>query len=215
MIKVRSYNPLVYAGVILKKIKFPLIGLALASSITFLAYTYLKRASGGLETVSLLVTARDLSLSQTVNEGDLAAAKFAKGYVPQNAILDDDIKQMIGKKVRFNLKKGDLIALSMFETLDKSSRAEYLQGKKVFYVRQEDFHIIPPSISTEVLVDIIAAGPPAAALLSEVTVVDINRSGGGVKEVALIGLALTDSQIYTLSAKLASEAKLMMVLRPR
>ena len=215
MIKVRSYNPLVYAGVIFQKIKLPLIGLALASSITFLAYTYLKRASGGIETVSLLVAARDLSLSQTVNEGDLAAAKFAKGYVPQNAILNDDIKQVIGKKVRFNLKKGDLVALSMFETLDKNSRTEYLQDKKVFYVRQEDFHIIPPSISTGVSIDVVTSGPPAAALLSGVTVVDIYRSGSGIKEVALIGLALTDNQIYTLSGKLASEVKLMMVLRPR
>lgn len=215
MIKVRSYNPLVYAGVIFKKIKFPLIGLALASSITFLAFTYLKNASGGIETVSLLVAARDLSLSQTVSEEDLAAAKFAKGYVPQNAILDGDIKQVIGKKVRFNLKKGDLIALSMFETLDKNSRTEYLQDKKVFYVRQEDFHIIPPSISTEVSVDIVTAGPPVTILLSRVTIVDVYRSGSGIKEVALIGLALTDSQIYTLVGKLASEAKLMVVLIPR
>ena len=152
------------------RVKYPLIGLALASSITFLAFTYLKKSSGRLETGAFLVATSDLSQAQTISEGDLATANFVKGYIPQNAIPAGDIKQAVGKKVRFNLKKGDMIALSMFETFNKSSRAEYLQGKKVFYVRQEDFHIIPPSISTGSLLDIVTSGFPAVALLSEVPV---------------------------------------------
>lgn len=179
---------------------------------------YVSAARPHLATQEYLVAARDILPGAKIEEGDLAHVAYVQGYTPKNAISVEEKESVVGKYALAAFTPGDVLTPFMLGRTPGGGMGELstrlAPGSALYYLTKQDIHAPPPGVSLHDHVDIYTgAEASGGAALAGVEVVDLGE-GSGDGEYYL-GLALSSSQVQTLTQLLSKKTFLQVVVLPK